>query len=397
LFGSGGSEKFPIGGILVESHFTQLRFDISEKVRLHPQQPGIDALLELDLYPDVEIKDEGQHLKIQGYLRLNGAYLAQEQESEELNGLHTDHLEEENRNELAYVIPVEITLPADRAEQTHIVAEVESFDYRVISPFELQIEAILMIDGLLPEAKEESDSAHEESEGPIFSGEPARPLTVYNEEFRFSELEQSSEARMGSEEDSIKPMEEQEEESVSDAKVLPFEESQHQMAKPKQQLLKEEPVQANPLKEKKAEPKPTKQAVKPRVEEAKPAGERETADFAQSPKDFWQERQQSKQHQQNDAENAMDQEPAQTEPIEDEERSKAKSQADWIRWLVGNKEEKFVAMKMVIVQKDETIDHVAQRYEISVEKLLKLNRLQTDLLEEGQILYVPAEPGQITS
>jgi hypothetical protein len=96
-------------------------------------------------------------------------------------------------------------------------------------------------------------------------------LTVYNEEFRFSELEQSSEARMGSEEDSIKPMEEQEEESVSDAKVLPFEESQHQMAKPKQQLLKEEPVQANPLKEKKAEPKPTKQAVKPRVEEAKPA------------------------------------------------------------------------------------------------------------------------------
>jgi stage VI sporulation protein D len=93
----------------------------------------------------------------------------------------------------------------------------------------------------------------------------------------------------------------------------------------------------------------------------------------------------------------MDQEPAQTEPIEDEERSKAKSQADWIRWLVGNKEEKFVAMKMVIVQKDETIDHVAQRYEISVEKLLKLNRLQTDLLEEGQILYVPAEPGQITS
>jgi stage VI sporulation protein D len=41
------------------------------------------------------------------------------------------------------------------------------------------------------------------------------------------------------------------------------------------------------------------------------------------------------------------------------------------------------------VQKGETIDHLAARYDIAVTKLVKLNQLQTDHLEEGQILYVP--------
>ena len=36
----------------MDREYQQLRFDISEKVRLHPQQPGIKTLVELDLYPD---------------------------------------------------------------------------------------------------------------------------------------------------------------------------------------------------------------------------------------------------------------------------------------------------------------------------------------------------------
>lgn len=169
---------------MLESRFSQLRFDISEKVCLHPQNPGMDTLLELDLYPDVNIKDEGHHLKIQGYLRLNGSYLSESDSEVAGQDAYADARLEENRHELAYVIPVEITLPADRAEQGSISAEVETFDYQLLSPFELQIEAILLIDGLLPDHNVEEDHSETEElpEGLVFSGRSARPLSNEEEE-----------------------------------------------------------------------------------------------------------------------------------------------------------------------------------------------------------------------
>lgn len=139
---------------MTENSENQLRFDILEKVRLHPQQPGIQNMLDLDLYPDVEIEDQDTHLKIHGYLRLTGEY---EGEQESLNSRG----EEGKPEEIAYVIPVEITLPADRVDLDRISSEIQSFDYQVLSPFELQIEAVLTIDGLREEQPKQEVSDYE--------------------------------------------------------------------------------------------------------------------------------------------------------------------------------------------------------------------------------------------
>jgi stage VI sporulation protein D len=388
----------------MENQFTQLRFDISEKVRLHPQQPGIDTLLELDLYPDVEIKDEGQHLKIQGYLRLNGVYVGGEQTAEEESGaLHNGRLEEET-NELAYVIPVEITLPADRAEQSRISAEVETFDYEVLSPFELKIEAILMIDGLLPENsnEEEEQSGENVQKYPVFSGSTAQPLTIAGEDGNKEAAEKEEDHS-----EAVAQRQAQEEEPVRET-------GERKAADEREEKAKEEVKETAEVSEPAFEKEPEETESKEVVQEIK-----------LSPKDFWYERQKSKQMDlkpEEDlipAETAEEEHPVQEtvevpkqedgtpEPVlaeeedatedsaageERDESGEARSKAEWIRWLVHGKEENFVPIKMVIVQENETIDQVAGKYEVSADEIVNKNRLTTDRLEPGQILQVPAKP-----
>ncbi|USB34245.1 LysM peptidoglycan-binding domain-containing protein [Paenibacillus sp. YPG26] len=49
----------------------------------------------------------------------------------------------------------------------------------------------------------------------------------------------------------------------------------------------------------------------------------------------------------------------------------------------------FRQVKLVIVQREETIDVIADRYQINPRELLLYNRLSEQSLEEGQVLYIP--------
>jgi stage VI sporulation protein D len=299
----------------------QLRFNISEKIRLHPQQAGISSLLELDLYPDVEIKDEGHHLKIHGYLRLNGTYEGDGINEADVSEYDPDELEGE---EIAYVIPVEITLPRDRAELANVCAEVESFDYQLLSPFELQIEAVLLIDGILPEQEEElitevSEDFQEQEEieeTPTFAADPAQSETI----------------------------------------EVP--EPQTVEAKKEEVPSEEEPISERII-------------------------HRETRKTAKEPVE---EREESPQALLVIEEGKQHEEVEQPSNTEEEIRGK-----DWSRWLVGGKEDTFTSLKMVIVQKDESIDTLAAKYETSCDAILKTNRFATDRLVEGQIVKIPVK------
>ena len=63
----------------------------------------------------------------------------------------------------------------------------------------------------------------------------------------------------------------------------------------------------------------------------------------------------------------------------------------WARQFLGGKEDTFVKMRMVIVQKGETLDTLAERYGVSASSILRLNGLESGQLEEGQIVYIPEE------
>lgn len=53
-------------------------------------------------------------------------------------------------------------------------------------------------------------------------------------------------------------------------------------------------------------------------------------------------------------------------------------------------EEDFSRMKICIVQQEDTVDRICERYQLNVQQLLRTNSLSMDAeLEEGQILYIP--------
>ncbi|MEN2447421.1 LysM peptidoglycan-binding domain-containing protein, partial [Bacillus sp. JR_15] len=53
-------------------------------------------------------------------------------------------------------------------------------------------------------------------------------------------------------------------------------------------------------------------------------------------------------------------------------------------------EEDFSRMKICIVQQEDTVDRICERYQLNVQQLLRTNSLSVDAeLEEGQILYIP--------
>ncbi|SFJ42315.1 LysM peptidoglycan-binding domain-containing protein [Thermoflavimicrobium dichotomicum] len=333
---------------MVEQEFQQLRFDISEKVRLHPQQPGIGTLLELDLYPDVEIKEEGQHLKIQGYLRLNGFYLGDDFKPE----VHISDMEEVEREEIAYVIPVEITLPSDRAELKHISAEIESFDYSVLSPFEMKIEAMLVIDGLLPEPEKEADEL--QTNEPAFYAEPAQVAFHYEEpnEEEFQEADEEERITYSPIEESSEPVQAQQEEKEENIR-----QSKEQTSEKERKDHLVSPARANTQEDDQSIPNSL---------------DKESTQAADEPKDLA--------------------EPHLEEESLDEVQAEEQQGPEWVRWLVRSREETFKPMRMVIVQKNESVDYLADRFKISTEKLIKANQLQSDYIEEGEILYIPISP-----
>jgi stage VI sporulation protein D len=54
-------------------------------------------------------------------------------------------------------------------------------------------------------------------------------------------------------------------------------------------------------------------------------------------------------------------------------------------------EEDFSRLKMCIVQQGETIELISERYDISVQQILRVNNFNADQdVYEGQILYIPA-------
>lgn len=54
-----------------------------------------------------------------------------------------------------------------------------------------------------------------------------------------------------------------------------------------------------------------------------------------------------------------------------------------------DKEDKYAKMRLCIVQDSDTIDEIAERYEITTNQLMLKNHLDEDTIKEGQLLFIP--------
>src|SRR5690606_19702611 len=65
--------------------------------------------------------------------------------------------------------------------------------------------------------------------------------------------------------------------------------------------------------------------------------------------------------------------------------------ADWKKQLLRDnpEQQQFAAIRMCIVQREETIDSIAARYNLHSREILLYNRLEEPSVHEGQIIYIP--------
>lgn len=79
------------------------------------------------------------------------------------------------------------------------------------------------------------------------------------------------------------------------------------------------------------------------------------------------------------------------EVIEDDTEQLAAEDVQWKSLFLGSRQEEtpFRKVRLCIVQREETLEAIAERYQLSPRELLLYNRLSEQSVEEGQVLYIP--------
>ena len=403
-----------------------LRFDIYERVHLSEGVTGIKELEGIELSPHIQVLTQGDQAVLRGNLLLSGTYVDEQERPAQM---------------LEHLIPVEITLPLNRVHRMEdISVEIENFDVDLLSSRSLNVTGVLSLNGLeiAPSGREEVWSEAEEeavfvaeprrhaepepaaqagwrSEPAAQAGrqpEPAAPREPQSEPAaqagwppgpaapREPQSEPAAQAgwpsgpaapwgaQSGAEspqpaaEFGAAPAERVESVAAEPAKAPDVEPSEPPQAENAEVLIEaEEPQEAAPSEEKKE----MKIAFGSKKTESWEAAEveQESAASEEKPLGLKSLLQQSSSKQETRPEED-------SAPDEDKSLS-ADSRVEWKKLLLNpkNEQQEFRRLRLCIVQKEETLESIAKRYEMNPREIALFNRLGDGEVSEGQIVYIP--------
>ncbi|MFK3938986.1 stage VI sporulation protein D [Alkalihalobacillus sp. NPDC078783] len=346
---------------MTQEHPSKLTLTVEESVWLNKGQE-IEEILGMSLSPEITIKESGNQVSIVGGLRLVGEYLLADsdqntdhviddedgyREQAAFRSIEEVNVSENGKGALKHFFPIDVTIPLDRIQNLQdIYVEVESFDYDVPDKSCIQLTADISISGMTTQDEPESRVEVQESVE--------------------EEVEQ-----------------EQEEQAVETS----FAYEAYQLPTPTPAITEE--VEEEEVEE---------EIVRAEVEIEPPpyADDEETVSELQritlAPK---QPEVYAEQTYRNDAYYEDQQE----QPSEEDSTEQAKYQATeereenalYLTGMMAKSEEQFTRVKMCIIQEDESLDTIANRYDVSTSQLIRTNRLEADHVEAGQILYIPVQ------
>ncbi len=361
--------KVTKGGVaLSQENQSNLRFSLEESLWFRKGQE-VAELVSISLDPDITIQENDQYVTIRGSLELTGEYKSfQESDANEQDQAasqkYVERVDEQEEGvcQFAHRFPVDITIPNNRIQSIYdIDVLVESFDYSLPERSCLKLSAELTISGLY-----------------------------------------------GNEEQ----LEPQIEEEQPELEVL------HRTQDENEEEIYQQPVQANPYAESflfEAE------ARKPREEEEKPEAFPQFPNFSYQAQDYepveqyqpsWSfqesrsegnhpfevveeitEVQTENVHYEEDV-NMMEESSSSSEqaPKQTKKKKPAKKKSMTLTEFFARKEDgaEQAKLKVCIVQKGETIESLADRYDVTVQNLLRVNNLELSQdVSEGQVLYIP--------
>lgn len=361
------------GGVaLSQENQSSLRFSLEESLWFRKGQE-VEELVSISLDPDITIQENDQYVTIRGSLELTGEYKSFDESnaSGDENFSVPKYVQsiEERENgfcHFSHRFPVDITIPNNRIQSIYdIDVMVESFDYTLPERSCIKLSAELTISGLYGEKQNESIEETQNFEILYRSnGEQAEEKT--SEELLFQEDPDEYTKLF-----EVEARKEQEEESYANPIHYPtfsyqvgtddfnHQEAIHQRkeyVQPVEFITEKEPIQEKEHLEKITEEETA-------VEESSPVLEDESP-----PKQDFKKK-----------------------ILEKLSKKKTMSLTDFLaRKEEGGKEEQ-AKLKVCIVQKGDTLDRLAERYDVTLQSLLRVNHLEInqDVLE-GQVLYIPA-------
>jgi stage VI sporulation protein D len=403
-----------------------LRFDVYERVHLPVDVADIHELEEIELTPQIQVVHQGEQVLLRGNLLLNGMYASQGEARE--------------TRVLEHWIPVEITLPLNRVRSLEdIRVEVENFDVDLLSARTLNITGVLSLRGV------EVREAEAPSAPPAWVDEP---FTVVHQR----EPEEARQESRSVESDAIPEQNDQSEqreaaesgsaelETVQWTNLAAFQnEAPDQQPSVEPDIRAEAAPESNEPAADSAEPagegvseseaeRPTAQAeteveadgseqqseapiqlLEPPqaiVADALPAQEAEAAKpdlkIALGTKKTGVQPEQSQAMglssllQSNRREQEVRQAAAEQEQAKQqaEAAALASAQGEEIEWksLFLSRDpnaEAFRKVRMCIVQRDDTLDAIAGRYQLNPREIVLYNRLAQHEVAEGQVLFIP--------
>lgn len=392
--------------ILPQDQSNRLNFSIEESVWFQKGQE-VSELLSISLEPDITIREHDQYVSIKGVLELAGEYKMLSGNNEntdkdpiQFSGerfIHEVVTREDGITELAHRFPVDITIPKSRvANLEDIYVTIETFDYDFPEERCLKLMADISIFGIKDEKQREQENEMDEVETneqkeeiePIYRHKEDRDEKDHDEP-----IENVSTFFMAKDTDedhdstdyttyTVEAKQNIEQENELRDREKPKDSMKEEEAKESPDDTMEEKQDANEVQEIDSRNRENQSHIKNEV------------DSQESP-DYFIEVKRDEESLQETREDEMRVEEQQEIPNEqDEENAEIVRKNDNTLYLTKlftrDDEEEFSKLKMCIVQQGETLEEICERYDITVQQLIRFNHLGADpTIYEGQILYIP--------
>lgn len=405
---------------MTQEHSSKLSFSIEESVWLNKGQE-IEEILGMSLEPEIVIEERADHVYIRGGLRLVGEYEPAVKD-EEINVERSLERQvsfrsagevvtnDNGKASIKHFFPIDVTIPVSRIHDLDdVYVQVESFDYDLPEKSCIQLTADISISGMTnlqdtqPPAEEPRPKVAEKAVPTAFAFEAKRqPVTPGS-----TAPEQRKEQQVQPPKQKVSPVQEntlvtpsvpEPPQPVPSAKA-PVKQEVEEQQEVAAQLSREEPEQleteepvaleveeeseeevSTPLRSEPEQIEPVVAGAVEENEEVEPAlirNEPETKITLAAQKTVEEELVAEE-------EPPVDEEEAESEPPTPREEN-----ALYLTKMMAKKEERFIKLKMCIIQENESLETIADRYDVSTNQLVRINRLQNEQIEEGQILYIP--------
>ncbi|QQZ10693.1 stage VI sporulation protein D [Heyndrickxia vini] len=376
---------------------SSLRFSLEESIWFKKGQE-VDELLSISLDPEITIQEQEQYIQIIGNLQLSGEYKGKEEVEQEqeldLHGKFAHHVEYRTTDEVFYFehqFPVDVTIPKSRIDQiADIDVNIDSFDYLLPEKGNLKLNADLSILGI---RNEETFTEEEKQEIPI-SVSQRNSLQEETSEESFDNVDEEESLELSAElnEWHLENDEEQESDDQVPRFLTTTNESTEQESSVQEEFFQPFTVEARKIQPEEEIP------INIENKNDEPTINLHSYDEEDIKDELLQfSRQETESSEDIEVESPADVDEEQEEQeVEETENKKKKkfgkyesiSLADF---FARKTDEKAAKLKVCIVQQGETLDVLAEKYDISVQQILRMNHLEINQdVYEGQVLYIPS-------